>query len=140
LLNNLLFIGLAFAVFWGTVYPLVSRLFGVEITVGAPYFERITAPMFIAIVVLMGIGPMLAWRRATWANVRSNLLIPLINGVIVALLLLFIGIREFGILVTFGSGVFVATTILLEVLKGVWARLRFTDDPPWLVLPRLFNR
>ena len=46
LLNNLLFIGLAFAVFWGTVYPLVSRLFGVEITVGAPYFDRITAPMF----------------------------------------------------------------------------------------------
>lgn len=140
LLNNLLFIGLAFAVFWGTVYPLVSRLFGVEITVGAPYFDRITAPMFIGIVLLMGIGPMLAWRRATWANVRSNLLIPLINGVIVVLLLLFIGVREFGILVAFGSGVFVATTILLEILKGVWARLRFTDDSPWLVLPRLFNR
>lgn len=140
LLNNLLFLGLAFAVFWGTVFPLLSRLFGTEVTVGAPFFTRITGPMFLAIVLLMGIGPVLSWRRANWNDARFNILVSAATGLAIAALVAAAGFREVGVVFSVAGCVFVTTTILLEIVKGVWARLRFTDDPPLLVLPRLFNR
>src|SRR5690625_1016743 len=68
-LNNLILVGLTFAVFWGTVLPMAAMLFCVEVTVSAPYFNRITAPLFLGLIVLMGIVPLLAWRRSTWKAV-----------------------------------------------------------------------
>src|SRR5262245_1402992 len=69
LLNNLILVGIAFTVFWGTVFPVLSEwVRGVKITVGPPFFNRVNAPLGIALVFLMGVGPVIAWRRASWTS------------------------------------------------------------------------
>ena len=66
LLNNLLFLGLVFAIFWGTIFPLVSEAVqGSKITVGPPFFNQVAGPIMIALTVLMGIGPLMPWRKAS---------------------------------------------------------------------------
>src|SRR5690625_758397 len=96
-LNNLILVGLAFAVFWGTVYPLVSRLFGIEVTVAAPYFNRITAPLFIVLIILMGIVPLLGWRRSTWKAVGRQVMIPVALAALSCGVLAARGVRELGV-------------------------------------------
>jgi cytochrome c-type biogenesis protein CcmF len=83
LLQNLLFLAIAFAVFWGTVFPMISELVtGTKITVGPPYFKQVTGPLFFALLVLMGLTPLLAWRRH---GLRSFLrtIAPLLAGSLV---------------------------------------------------------
>ena len=60
-------LGIAFAIFWGTIYPLVSEaVANTKISVGPPYFRQVVGPLLAALVLLMGIGPLLPWRRASW--------------------------------------------------------------------------
>src|SRR5205807_9263306 len=64
-LQNLLFVALAFAILWGTVLPLVSQLLqGRAAAVGPPFYERVTAPLFLLLLALLAVGPLLPWRRA----------------------------------------------------------------------------
>ena len=73
LANNLVLVGLCFVIFWGTWFPLISRaLTGQEASVGPPWFDRYTVPLALVLVLLSGIGPVIAWRRATLANARRN--------------------------------------------------------------------
>ena len=77
LLNNLVLVGLCFVIFWGTFFPLISEaLTGDEASVGPPWFDRYIVPLALILVLLSGIGPVIAWRRATAANLRRNLLTP----------------------------------------------------------------
>ena len=77
LANNLVLVGLCFVIFWGTYFPLISEaLTGHEASVGAPWFDRYTVPLALVLVLLSGIGPVIAWRRATLANTRRNLIKP----------------------------------------------------------------
>ena len=78
LLNNLALVGLCFVIMWGTFFPLISELAtGRRASVGAPWFDRYTVPLAIALVLLSGIGPAIAWRRATLRNLRRNFAFPL---------------------------------------------------------------
>ena len=78
LLNNLALVGLCFVIMWGTFFPLISELAtGRRASVGAPWFDRYTVPLAIALVLLSGIGPTIAWRRATPRNLRRNFAFPL---------------------------------------------------------------
>ncbi|MBO8141698.1 MAG: heme lyase CcmF/NrfE family subunit [Firmicutes bacterium] len=139
-LNNLILGGLAFAVFWGTVFPLVSRLMGVEVTVGAPYFNRITAPLFVALMLLMGIGPLLGWRRSNWAAVARQVAVPVGMAALAAGALFAGGVREPGFLLAVAGSVVVFGSVAVEVVQAAAARMKFTQDPPLLVLPRLLAR
>src|SRR5262249_56019442 len=77
LLNNLVLVGIAFTVFWGTVFPVLSEwVRGVKITVGPPFFNRVNAPLAVALVLLMGVGPVIAWRRASIESLRKTCLGP----------------------------------------------------------------
>ena len=70
LLNNLLFLGLVFAIFWGTIFPLVSEAVqGTKITVGPPFFNQVAGPIMIVLLALMGVGPLMPWRKGA----RSSL-------------------------------------------------------------------
>ena len=78
LVNNLVLVGLAFVVFWGTFFPLISEaVTGTKAAVGPPWFDRYTVPLALVLVLLSGIGPVIAWRRATLANARRNFLWPI---------------------------------------------------------------
>ena len=75
--NNLVLVGLAFVVFWGTFFPLISEaVTGKKAAVGPPWFDQYTVPLALVLVLLSGIGPVIAWRRATAANARRTFLVP----------------------------------------------------------------
>src|SRR5206468_3254289 len=71
--NNLVLVGMCFVVFWGTFFPLISEaVTGNKASVGPPWFDKYTVPLALLLVLLSGIGPVIAWRRATAANARRN--------------------------------------------------------------------
>src|SRR5205823_10584507 len=81
LLNNLALVGLCFVVFWGTFFPLISEaVTGQKASVGPPWFDRYTVPLALLLVLLAGIGPVIAWRRATAANLLRNFRLPVAAG------------------------------------------------------------
>ncbi len=83
LFNNLIFVGIAFAVFWGTMFPVISEAVrGVKITVGPPFFNRVNAPLGLFLLFLMGVGPVIAWRRATWRSLQRNFAVPVLVGLV----------------------------------------------------------
>src|ERR671918_2111290 len=77
LLNNLALVGLCFVILWGTFFPLISEaVTGSRASVGPPWFSRYTVPLALVLVLLSGLGPAMAWRRTTAANLRQGLLVP----------------------------------------------------------------
>ncbi|MCO5388801.1 MAG: hypothetical protein NHB14_26885 [Desulfosporosinus sp.] len=83
LLNNLLLVGSAFSIFWGTVFPIVSEaVVGQKIAVGIPFFNQVNAPIALAFTLLMGICPLIAWRKANFENIAKNFLWPWIIAII----------------------------------------------------------
>ena len=77
LLNNLVLVGLCFVILWGTFFPLISEaVTGKRASVGPPWFGRYVCPLALVLVLLSGLGPVMAWRRATAANLRRALLVP----------------------------------------------------------------
>jgi len=123
LVNNVLFLAAAFAVFLGTVFPVLSEvLTGRRINVGPPFFDHVIAPITVGILVLMGVGPLIAWRRASAEQLRGNFLAPGAAGVVVGAGLLAAGMRRPGAVLMFALCGFVAGTIALEFARGVRVR------------------
>src|SRR4051812_7379276 len=94
LLNNLVLVGLAFVVFWGTFFPLISEaVTGTQSAVGPPWFDKYIVPLALILVLLTGIGPVIAWRRASAAGLRRHLLVPAVAGAAVLGVVLALGVR-----------------------------------------------
>jgi cytochrome c-type biogenesis protein CcmF len=129
LLNNLLLVGAAFAIFLGTVFPVISEAVrGVKISVGAPFFNQVNGPIFLAIILLTGICALIGWRRASTKNLVRNFLWPLVVALILVIGLFFLGIREWYALVAFSVCGFVISTILYEWFRGTRARHRMRAE------------
>jgi cytochrome c-type biogenesis protein CcmF len=141
LLNNLLLVGVAAATFWGTIFPLVSEVTrGVKVSVGPPFYQQVNGPLLLGLVVLMGIGPLLAWRRASRASLWRNFRWPLMTAALVGLLLLALGVREGLAVLAFAATAFTLGTIALEFGRGVRARRRSTGEPHPVALYHLVVR
>jgi cytochrome c-type biogenesis protein CcmF len=143
LLNNLVLVALCFVVFWGTFFPLISEaLTGAEASVGPPWFNRYTVPLALILVLLSGLGPVLAWRRATPANLRRNLLLPTGAALLVALALVALTPAEdsIGALLMFMFGAFVLAVVGQELWRGVRARRAMSGDALPLALVNLVRR
>ena len=129
LVNNLLLLAIAFVTLWGTVYPLLSRLTNdQEITVARPFYDQVNGPLMLALVLLMGIGPLLPWRRANGPAVRRALLAPAAAGLLAVAVLLALGLRKEYALIGFGLAAFVTAGILMEWYRGVRTRRRATGE------------
>ena len=138
LVNNLLLLGVAFATLWGTVYPLLSRLFAEqEITVARPFYDQVNGPLLLALVLLMGVGPLLPWRRANLRSLRRALLLPGGAALATAAALLAVGIRQPYAVLGFALCALVATSIVAEWVRGVVARRRSVGDNPAIGFMRL---
>src|SRR5258705_1596901 len=112
LLNNVLLVAAAFTVFFGTVFPLLSEaLRGVKVSVGAPFFNQVNVPLFLSLIFLMGVGPLIAWRRASLENLKRNFLWPVVLGVVAAAIAFALGVRSALAALTFATTVFVAAPI-----------------------------
>ncbi len=129
LLNNLVLLGAAFAILWGTVFPLVSEAFtGQAIAVGPPFFNRVNIPIGLVLLALTGIGPVIAWRRATGRNLKKNFAFPLLVGVAVSAAIFALGARNGYALATFGISAFVLAIVAVEFWKGAGARARIEGE------------
>jgi cytochrome c-type biogenesis protein CcmF len=132
LFNNLLFVGVTFAVLWGTVFPLISEAVrGVKITVGPPFFNQVNIPIFLTLLALTGICPLIAWRRASAGNLRRNFLRPAAVGVVVGVSLVAAGLRHPYALISCALAAFVLATSVSEFYKGTRAR-RQVSGKGWL--------
>src|SRR5215212_3230207 len=91
--NNIVLVGLAFVVFWGTFFPLIAEaLTGDRKSVGPPWFDKYTVPLALVLVLLSGIGPVIAWRRATWAGARRAFLVPVAAAAATLVVLVALGV------------------------------------------------
>ena len=128
LLNNVLLIAAAFTVFFGTVFPLLSEAVrGVKVSVGAPFFTQVNVPLFLALIFLMGVGPLIAWRRASPDNLRRNFLWPVVLGIVAAAVFFVVGVRSTLALLALTLTVFTAATVALDFTRATRARLRLGD-------------
>jgi cytochrome c-type biogenesis protein CcmF len=140
--NNIVLVGLAFVVFWGTFFPLIAEaLTGERKTVGPPWFDRYTVPLALVLVLLSGIGPVIAWRRATWANARRAFLIPVASLVVcvVGCLALGLGDKPFAVAM-FAAGAFVLASVTQEFWRGAGARRAMAGEAPPMALISLVRR
>jgi len=141
LFNNLLLVGVAFSVLWGTLFPILSELVrGSKITVGPPFFNRVNVPLGLLLLGLTGIGPLIAWRKASPANLRRQFVWPVTSGAVTFLVLLAAGVRDFYALMALGLAGFVAGTILQEFYRGTRARRRMHGESVPVALGRLVAR
>ena len=131
LAQNVLFLAVAFITLWGTIYPVFSEAAqDVTVTVGAPFFNRVNGPLLLALIVLMGVGPLLPWRRATATNVVTMLRLPLAVGAATALLVLLVGIRQPVAVLALSVCAVAATGILHEWYRGTRTRSRRGESIP----------
>jgi cytochrome c-type biogenesis protein CcmF len=123
LLNNVLLVAATFTVFFGTVFPLLSEAVrDVKVSVGAPFFNQVNVPLFLSLIFLMGVGPLIAWRRASLDNLRRNFLWPVLIGVVAAAVFRLLGIGSVLVIVSLALTVFVAATIGVDLVRATRAR------------------
>jgi cytochrome c-type biogenesis protein CcmF len=141
LFNNLLLVGIAFSVLWGTLFPILSELVrGTKITVGVPFFNRVNVPLGLLLLALTGVGPLIAWRKASTSNLKRQFIAPVTCGLITLAVLLAIGVRDFYAAVALALAGFVAGTIVQEFYRGVRARRRMHGESIPLAFARLIGR
>jgi cytochrome c-type biogenesis protein CcmF len=143
LLNNLVLLGLALVIFWGTFFPLISEaLSGHKQSVGPPWFDRLATPLALVLVLLAGIGPVVAWRRITPRNLRRALVVPaaVTGAALVGLLALTNARDSLPSLAMFCFVAFVLTVVAQEFWRGAAARRVMTGEPLPRALVRLAGR
>ncbi len=141
LLNNLILVGIAFSVFWGTVFPVISEAVrGVKITVGPPFFNKVNAPLGLILLFLTGVGPVIAWRRASARNLQKSFLGPVSLGFVTGIVLFIEGMRNYYAIVSFSLCAFVLSTIVMEFFRGVRARQAMMGENPLTALRHLIGK
>jgi cytochrome c-type biogenesis protein CcmF len=140
--NNIVLVGLAFVVFWGTFFPLIAEaLTGERKALGPPWFDKYTVPLTLMLVLLSGVGPVIAWRRATWANARRAFAVPVLTAVAVAVACAVTGLLEHPVAVTmFALGAFVVASVAQEFWRGIGARRAMAGEAPPMALVSLVRR
>jgi cytochrome c-type biogenesis protein CcmF len=134
-------VGICFTVFLGTVFPLLTEAIrGAKISVGSPYFNRVSVPLGLALLLLMGVGPLIAWGRASLSNLRRNFLKPLMGAAVGTAILWGAGVREAEALVALVFCCFVLGTILYEFVVATRTRAKTTGEGALLALGALLLR
>ncbi len=143
LVNNLLLVALTAVIFWGTFFPLISELFtGEKASLAAPWFDRYTTPLAIGLVLFTGIGPLLAWRRVSWASARRVFVVPTIVAAVtaVALALFTDAAHKPWALALFAFAAFALAGLGQEFWRGAAARRSLTGGSLPAALAALVGR
>jgi len=141
LLNNLILVGIAFSVFWGTIFPVISEAVrGIKITVGPPFFNKVNAPLGMILLFLTGVGPVIAWRRASARNLRKSFLIPVALGLSGGFIMLLAGMGNYYAVLSFSLCIFVLATIVMEFFRGVRARQALVGETVATALLHLIGK
>ena len=141
LFNNVLFLAITFAVLFGTLYPVIVEVTsGSRATVGAPWFNLVNAPIFVALLFLTGVGPALPWGGASWATVRERFSVPILAAVAVVVAAWAVAVRGLAPLAILGLATFVLVVMGDEVVRGARARSRSRDEAMAVAVVRLATR
>ena len=121
--NNLILLASCFAVLWGTLFPVITEAIkGEKISVDKPFFNRVNIPIGMFLLLLTGVGPLIAWRRSSFESLKRAFLWPALLGPVRCRSALFaVGIRSFYALMSFGLCAFVLVTVAIEFFKGARA-------------------
>lgn len=131
LVNNFLLLAVVAVTLWGVIFPVFSDLArNVSVSISAPYFNRVNGPLLLAIVAIMGIGPLLPWRKASARSIRNWFVWPAAAGLAVIAGLFAVGISQWVAVIAFGVLAFVAVSIGEEWWRGTRARHRGGDSWP----------
>lgn len=129
LINNLILLSICFATLWGVMFPVLSEaLTGTKQTVGIPFFNAVNVPLFLLLMLMMGVGPLIAWKRSTLSNIRRIFLAPFVSALVCGLLLVWLGLGTFWPILSYSLCVFVVVTILGEVHRGIRAQTASQQD------------
>ncbi len=141
LLNNLLFLGILVVCFWGVIFPLISEIItGQKVTVGPPFYERATAPLFAGLLLLMGIAPLAAWRHSTVQTLGRAVWKPTLVSLFAPVVAILLGVRQWAALLGFWLAAFVACVTLYEYGRAVIARSRSRRESLLLAFWNLAGR
>ncbi|HEX8856734.1 MAG TPA: cytochrome c-type biogenesis CcmF C-terminal domain-containing protein [Thermoleophilaceae bacterium] len=143
LLNNLVLVGLCFVIFWGTFFPLISEaVTGNRASVGPPWFDRYTVPLALLLVLLSGLGPLLAWRGTTPAKLWRLLRVPVSASAVTLVVLLAAGgvAEKPTSLLMFCLAAFVLAVVAQEFWRGARARSALSQEPLPVALVSLIRR
>jgi cytochrome c-type biogenesis protein CcmF len=141
LFNNLVLIVITFSVFWGTLFPVLSEwVRGTKVTVGPPFFNQVNVPLGLLLLALTGIGPLIAWRKASTANLRRQFLWPVAALVVTAAVLAVLRMSDTWAIVAYALAAFVTVTVGQEFVRGTAARHRQYHEAWPLAVVRLIGR
>ncbi len=129
LVNNFLFLSVMAVTLWGVLFPLFSDFArDVSVSVSAPYFDRANGPVLLGIVAMMGIGPLLPWRKASARSLKQWFVLPIIVLIVTVVILVVLGVQRPVAIFSFGVVAFVAASIVEEWWRGTAARHRSGDN------------
>ncbi len=141
LFNNLVLIVIAFSVLWGTLFPILSEwLRGTKVTVGPPFFNQVNVPLGLLLLFLTGVGPLIAWRHASTANLRRQFQWPVAALLVTMIVLVALRMGDGWAIGTYALSAFVVTTVTQEFWRGVGARMRLHSESVPLAFARLVGR
>lgn len=138
--NNWLFVGITFATLWGTFFPMFSEMLtGTRIAVAAPFFNKVNGPLFLALVILMGVGPLMGWRHTSAMAFRRQFTWPIVTMVVTAGLMLFFS-RNIYPIIGIAVCAFATATIVQEYARGVMARRTHNNEAIPVAMGQLIRR
>ncbi|HXH23719.1 MAG TPA: cytochrome c-type biogenesis CcmF C-terminal domain-containing protein [Vicinamibacterales bacterium] len=141
LLNNWILLFSAAFVLFATMFPTLSEaVTGERITVGPPFFNRWMVPIGLTLLLLTGIGPLLAWRKSTLANLRQQFMYPVLSGLALGALTVALGVRVWSSGLCFAFSGFVLGTIVQEFWRGARVRQQATGTDLFTALVGLVGR
>jgi cytochrome c-type biogenesis protein CcmF len=141
LLNNLLFMGILIVCFWGVIYPIIRELFtGEKVTVGPPYYQSATGPLFAGLLLLMGVAPLTAWGHSTLRTLGRAIWKPSIAAALVVPLSFLAGTRTPGALLGYSLVALVVFVTLYEFWRATLARHRAQRESLLVAFWKLVGR
>ncbi len=157
-LNNLLLVGLTFVIFWGTMFPMITEyVTGSRQAVGPPYFNMVTIPLFLLLILTTGIGSLIGWRKASWTNLKRNFTIPFI-GFFITFVPSWFYVTEYAwalnqmpdgprkqlaylyCALAYAVCAFTALTMIQEYVRGVLSRVKRFGENVFTALVTLFQK
>ena len=140
LFNNLIFVVICFAVFWGTLFPVITEaITGDQISVGPPFFNQINIPIGLALLALTGIGPLLAWKGTSNRKLIQKFTLPTLLALLSALLFIIAKMTGY-VVISFSLCVFVTVAILSEFVKGVRIRMGKFNESSIVALYKMISK
>ncbi len=137
LFNNLFLTGFTLVVVLGTLYPLIADLWNNKVTVGGPFFNKMTIPISVALLFLMGVGPALPWKAASTDQLKKMVLLPGATALVIAVLSFAIGMRDAYGIAAFAFAGFALVCNLREYAIGAGARMKAHGESAPVALTRL---